>query len=234
MNTQDIIAFELPSSWISPLKDQLSLPYLRELKAFLEIEALAGHTVYPPKNQIFEALRLTPFDAVKVVIVGQDPYHGEGQAHGLCFSVLPGIALPPSLKNIYKELQEDIQIPPASHGCLASWAQQGVLLLNTTLTVRKGEPLSHYKQGWEKFTDAIIEAIARQKQHIVFILWGKNAQEKCLQFSDALQSHCVLTAAPPSPFSAASGFFGCRHFSKTNAYLQEHGKTPIQWALPES
>lgn len=232
MRPSEIIPFEIPSSWILHLKHELQKPYLCNLKAFLERERLSGHAIYPPSNQIFEALRLTPFDNVKVVIVGQDPYHGPGQAHGLCFSVLPDVPLPPSLKNIYKELQDDLHIAPASHGCLASWAQQGVLLLNATLTVRQGEPLSHHNQGWEEFTDAVIEAVATQKKHIVFILWGKNAQEKCQKFAGIFKDHLVLTAAHPSPFSAANGFFGCRHFSQTNAYLEKQGMQPITWDLP--
>jgi uracil-DNA glycosylase len=228
-----MIPFSIPPSWANALGHELQKPYLVRLKAFLEQERWAGNTVYPPEDQIFHALALTPFDAVRVVLVGQDPYHGPGQAHGLSFSVRPGVAIPPSLQNIYKELQSDLGIPPASHGCLTSWAQQGVLLLNATLTVRAGEPLSHHKKGWEEFTDSIIEAVARNHQHIVFILWGKNAQEKCQKFSDLLKdSHLVLTAAHPSPYSAHSGFFGCRHFSKTNDYLAQHSLPPIDWALP--
>ncbi len=228
-----MIPFSIPPSWANALGHELQKPYLVRLKAFLEQERWAGNTVYPPEDQIFHALALTPFDAVRVVLVGQDPYHGPGQAHGLSFSVRPGVAIPPSLQNIYKELQSDLGIPPASHGCLTSWAQQGVLLLNATLTVRAGEPLSHHKKGWEEFTDSIIEAVARNHQHIVFILWGKNAQEKCQKFSDLLKdSHLVLTAAHPSPYSAHSGFFGCRHFSKTKNYLAQHSLPPIDWALP--
>ena len=227
------IPFDLPLSWAAPLSQELQKPYVVQLKAFLEQEKWAGHTIFPPDDQIFQALKLTPFDKVRVVIVGQDPYHGLGQAHGLSFSVKPGVAIPPSLQNIYKELSQDLGIPPAPHGCLVSWAQQGVLLLNATLTVRAGEPLSHHKKGWEEFTDAIIEAIAQHQQHVVFLLWGKNAQEKCQKFSSALHaSHLVLTAAHPSPFSAHNGFLGCRHFSKTNDYLKAHDLPPINWALP--
>jgi uracil-DNA glycosylase len=227
------IPFDIPPSWALPLAEELRKPYLIQLKSFLEQEKWAGHTVFPPEDQIFQALKLTPFDMVRVVIVGQDPYHGLGQAHGLSFSVRPGVSIPPSLQNIYKELNEDLGIKPASHGCLVSWAQQGVLLLNATLTVRAGEPLSHHKKGWEEFTDAIIETIARHRQHVVFLLWGKNAQEKCQKAASLLQtSHLVLTAAHPSPFSANNGFLGCRHFSKTNAYLQSHGLAPINWELP--
>jgi uracil-DNA glycosylase len=228
-----MIPFSVPSSWEEPLREELQKPYLIRLKAFLEQERWAGREVYPHENQVFQALEGTPFDAVRVVLVGQDPYHGPGQAHGLSFSVRPGVALPPSLQNIYKEIQSDLGIPPASHGCLTSWAQQGVLLLNATLTVRAGEPLSHHKKGWEEYTDAIIEAVARRHKHVVFILWGKNAQEKCEKFSGLLHgSHLVLTAAHPSPYSARNGFFGCRHFSKANEYLVQHALSPIDWRLP--
>ena len=226
------VSFDIPQSWAAPLSKELCKPYFSQLKAFLEQEKWAGHTVFPSEDQVFQALKLTPFDKVRVVIVGQDPYHGLGQAHGLSFSVKPGVAIPPSLQNIYKELFQDLGIQPASNGCLVSWAQQGVLLLNATLTVRAGEPLSHHKKGWEEFTDAIIEAIAQQRQHVVFLLWGKNAQEKCQKVSSLLNaSHLVLTAAHPSPFSAHNGFLGCCHFSKTNAYLQSHGFPPITWEL---
>ena len=228
-----MIPFTVPPSWAEPLRHELQKPYLLRLKAFLEQEKWAGHAVYPQEGQVFQALELTPFEAVRVVLVGQDPYHGPGQAHGLSFSVRPGVSIPPSLQNIYKELQSDLNVPPAPHGCLTAWAEQGVLLLNATLTVRAGEPLSHHKKGWEEFTDAIIEAVARRRQHIVFLLWGKNAQEKCQKFSEALGSHLVLTAAHPSPYSARNGFLGCRHFSKTNEYLVQHSLPPINWDLTE-
>lgn len=224
-------SFELPPSWREPLQDELCKPYLCKLKAFLEEEKRAGYIVYPPEEQIFRALSLTPFNAVRVVIVGQDPYHGPGQAHGLSFSVPEGVAIPPSLRNIYKELQSDVGISPANHGCLESWAKQGVLLLNATLTVSAGEPLSHHKKGWEQFTDAILEAVARRHRHIVFLLWGKHAETKCRKFEALLKNFLVLTAPHPSPLSAHSGFFGCRHFSKTNDYLIQHGLPPIQWAV---
>lgn len=227
-----ILPFDLPSTWASLLKEELKKPYLVRLKAFLVQERLAGHIVYPAETNIFRALELTPFDKVKVVLVGQDPYHGPRQAHGLSFSVPKGVPAPPSLQNIFKEILSDVGIPIPSSGCLESWAKQGVLLLNATLTVREGEPLSHHKKGWEEFTDAIIERIASQKKHVVFILWGKNAQEKCDRFSSLLQAnHLVLTAAHPSPYSANKGFLGCKHFSKTNEYLVAHGKEPIQWTL---
>ena len=226
-----VLPFTLPSTWAEGLVEELQKPYMLHLRAFLEQERWLNKTVYPKEEHIFHALELTPLDAVKVVIVGQDPYHGPGQAHGLCFSVQKGVAIPPSLKNIYTELEGDFQIPQASHGCLTHWAQHGVLLLNATLTVRQGEPLSHFKRGWEQFTDAIIRLVANSRKHIVFILWGKNAQEKCLRFSSLLSDHLVLTAPHPSPFSAYSGFFGCRHFSKANGYLEEHGSSPIDWRL---
>jgi uracil-DNA glycosylase len=230
----DSIFFDLPPSWANVLRQELQKPYLGKLAAFLEQERWKNHIVFPQEHEVFQALQLTPFENVNVVIVGQDPYHGPGQAHGLCFSVQPTVAIPPSLQNIYKEMQSDLGIVPAKHGCLTSWAHQGVLLLNATLTVRQGEPLSHHKKGWEEFTDAIIEAVATQKKHVVFILWGKNAQEKCQKLSAALHAHhLVLTAAHPSPYSAPHGFFGCKHFSKANQYLSEHGLKPIHWEIPE-
>jgi uracil-DNA glycosylase len=228
----DPIFFDLPPSWAQVLHEELHKPYLGNLSAFLEQEKWKGNVVFPAESEVFQALELTPFDSVKVVIVGQDPYHGPNQAHGLCFSVRPHVSIPPSLQNIYKEMQSDLGIAPAKHGCLTSWAKQGVLLLNATLTVRQGEPLSHHKKGWENFTDAIIEAIASKKKHVVFILWGKSAQEKCQKVSSILhENHLVLTAAHPSPYSAPNGFFGCRHFSKTNEYLIACGLTPIHWEL---
>ncbi len=223
-------SFDLPISWAHPLQDELKKPYFTQLKTFLADEKRDGRSVFPPEDQIFQALKCTPFENVRVVIVGQDPYHGVGQAHGLSFSVPHGVPIPPSLKNIYTELSADLGVKTASHGSLASWAEQGVLLLNATLTVRSGEPLSHHKKGWEKFTDAVIEAVATHHKHIVFLLWGKNAQKKCEKFLHH-SSHLVLTAAHPSPLSAYHGFFGCNHFSKTNAYLQHHSLTPIQWAV---
>jgi len=231
----EVLPFEIPPSWSRVLGDELAESYLTSLRAFLEREKWAGRTIYPSEEKIFEALRCTPFEAVRVVIVGQDPYHGRGQAHGLCFSVLPGVSTPPSLVNIYKELEQDLHVTMPNHGCLTSWAKQGVLLLNATLTVEEGKPLSHHKRGWELFTDAVIEAVAEKKEGVVFMLWGKNAQEKCQKVSDRLNnSHLVLTASHPSPFSAHSGFFGCRHFSKANDYLQKQGISPIQWQLPSS
>ena len=224
--------FSLPSSWELRLFQELSHPYMIELASFLQKEYDEGQEIYPERKNIFSALELTPFEDVKVVIMGQDPYHGPNQAHGLSFSVRPGVRTPPSLQNIYKELHNDLQIPIPQTGCLTPWAKQGVLLLNATLTVRRANPLSHHNKGWEKFTDAIISHLAKEKENIVFILWGKNAQEKCLKFKDEIASkHLILTAAHPSPYAAHNGFFGCRHFSKTNQYLEEHGKEPIDWKI---
>lgn len=222
----------LEKSWHEVLKEELNLPYVQELKKFLEEEKRSGAAVYPPEDFVFNAFRHTPFDKVKVVIVGQDPYHGKGQAHGLSFSVQPGVTIPPSLKNIYKELIEDVKITPPKTGCLTSWADQGVLLLNATLTVREGEPKSHYGKGWERFTDKVIEKLAERKDPLVFLLWGKSAQEKVERvLVHANPHHLVLTAAHPSPYSAMM-FLGCKHFSKTNKQLIEWGKTPIDWQIP--
>jgi uracil-DNA glycosylase len=218
----------IDKSWYEKLKDEIAKPYIGELKNFLEKEKQGGRVVYPPEEQIFQALALTPYDQVKVVIVGQDPYHGRGQAHGLCFSVSKGVTPPPSLKNIFRELKDDVQIPEPTHGCLVSWAKQGVLLLNATLTVCAGEPRSHYGKGWELFTDAVIDCLAQRKDPIVFLLWGKSAQEKGYKLLNT--HHVVLQAAHPSPYSA-NGFFGCRHFSKANEYLKAWGKPPIDWSL---
>lgn len=222
--------FLLPPSWQIELQDVLGQKFMIDLRAFLEAEKWQGHEIYPKEQDVFSAFSSTPFENVKAVIVGQDPYHGPGQAHGLSFSVQPGVVTPPSLKNIYKELEQDLQIPPANHGCLSSWAQQGVLLLNATLTVRKGEPMSHAKRGWERFTTEVLRVIAKKKPAVAFILWGKSAQEKCEEIQE-LASHLVLRAAHPSPYSANSGFFGCHHFSKTNEYLEKQGISPIDWRL---
>lgn len=223
---------KLEKSWHEVLKEELNLPYIQELKSFLEEEKKRGATIYPPEDLVFNAFLHTPFDKVKVVIVGQDPYHGKGQAHGLSFSVLPGVTIPPSLKNIYKELIEDVKINPPKTGCLTGWADQGVLLLNATLTVREREPKSHYGRGWEHFTDKVIEKLAERKDPLVFLLWGKSAQEKVERvLAHANPSHLVLTAAHPSPYSATM-FLGCKHFSKTNKQLIAWGKTPIDWQVP--
>jgi uracil-DNA glycosylase len=220
-------------SWLEKLRPELELPYMQQLRSFLVQEAKAGAEVYPPANQVFEALFLTPFDQAKVVLMGQDPYHGPGQAHGLCFSVAKGVRPPPSLQNIFKELDQDLQLPRPSHGCLESWAHQGVLLLNATLTVRANEAKSHFGRGWEQFTDRIIQLLSERSDPIVFVLWGKSALDKWKQLSPQANSHhLVLTAAHPSPLSAYAGFLGCRHFSQINNFLKRSGKEPINWLIP--
>ena len=226
------LAFQLPNDWSEVLHEELQKPYIWRLRSFLEKERLLGKKVYPPEREIFSSLSLTPFEKVSVVLIGQDPYHGDGQAHGLSFSVRKGIPIPPSLKNIYKELHDDLNISIPTHGCLEKWAKQGVLLLNATLTVEHSQPLSHHKKGWEEFTDACVLSLLKKKKNLVFLLWGKNAQEKALKYQDLLQkNHLVLQAAHPSPYSASNGFFGCHHFSKTNEYLKAHGKLGIDWAI---
>lgn len=220
----------LEPSWLSVLSEELKKPYLNELKSFLLNEKQKGFIVFPKNKDIFNAFNYTPFDEVKVVIIGQDPYHGDGQAHGLSFSVQKGITPPPSLKNIYKELAndiEDFQIP--NHGDLTSWAKQGVLLLNATLTVNAHQPGSHQKRGWEKFTDHVISEISAKKTGVIFLLWGKFAQQK-EQLIDKTKHH-VLKAAHPSPFSAHNGFFGSKPFSKTNDILKKQGLKPINWQI---
>jgi uracil-DNA glycosylase len=211
------------------LGDPLRQPYFRELERFLKEERRA-HTVYPPEPDVFNALKLTPYDSVKVVILGQDPYHGAGQAHGLAFSVRPGVTPPPSLRNILKELHDDVGCPKPKNGFLEPWSRQGVLLLNAVLTVRAGEPNSHRGKGWERFTDAAIEAVSAKPDPVVFVLWGAPAQKK-LALIDATR-HTVLKAPHPSPLSAKTGFFGSRPFSKVNAALQAAGNDPIGWCLP--
>ncbi len=222
---------KLHQSWISALKAEFEKAYFKDLKAFLLAENQSGHSIFPKGDQIFSAFNSTPFDKVKVVILGQDPYHGEGQAHGLCFSVNKGIPLPPSLKNIYKELATDIGFQSPGHGYLQYWAEQGVLMLNATLTVRAHSPGSHQQKGWENFTDEVIRILNEHKENLVFILWGKYAQNKSVLINK--QKHLVLTAAHPSPFSAHNGFFGSAHFSKTNAYFVEKGIAQIDWQLPQ-
>lgn len=219
---------KIEASWKNKLETEFSSSYFAELKLFLLSERLE-QIVYPPGNQIFSAFSHTPFNAVKVVIVGQDPYHGPGQANGLCFSVAPGLKLPPSLQNIYKEIESDIGLPMSKNGDLRSWANQGVFLLNTTLTVRAGSPASHHGKGWERFTDAAIKALSNERDGLVFLLWGKPAQSK-EKLIDATK-HFILKAAHPSPLSAYNGFFGCRHFSKANKILLDLGKTPIHWQV---
>ncbi len=225
--------FEIEPSWKMALQDELEKAYLIKLAAFIERERLYNGPVYPPASLVFNALWLTPFDKVSVVIVGQDPYHGPGQAHGLCFSVPKGVAIPPSLRNIYKEISEDIGAAMPSHGCLIDWAEQGVLLLNTLMTVREKSPMSHEKQGWEQFTDAVIFALAKRSEPLVFLLWGAAAQKKwqAVAGSGMGHQHLILKAAHPSPLSAHSGFLGCRHFSEANHFLKQKGKNVIEWAI---
>lgn len=224
------IAF-MEASWLEKLQDEFEKPYMKELESFLAGEICSGVEVYPPFELIFNAFCQTPFDGVRAVIVGQDPYHGAGQAHGLSFSVPKGTLQPPSLQNIFKELKEDLGIPPPNHGCLIDWAREGVLLLNATLTVRAGEAKSHFGKGWEIFTDRVIQRLCVGKDPIVFILWGKSAADKFEHISSKASHHLVLTAPHPSPFSAHTGFLGCRHFSKTNEFLKKIGKKPIDWAI---
>jgi len=225
-------AVKLEPGWLSVLGSQFDQPYMDELKAFLQQRKQQGKIIYPSGSLWFSAFNTTPFDKVKVVILGQDPYHGPHQAHGLCFSVLPGVQTPPSLVNIYKELQADLGINPPRHGCLNHWAEQGVLLLNATLTVEQGSAGAHQGKGWEVFTDAAIHALNEKREHIVFMLWGSYAQKKGA-FIDS-GKHRVLKAPHPSPLSAHRGFLGCRHFSKANDYLQETGQQAIDWSLPDN
>lgn len=220
---------KIEHSWKIALSDAFVQPYFEQVVTHLKTEKNSGKTIYPPGPLIFSAFEHTPFDAVKVVVLGQDPYHGPNQAHGLSFSVPTGVALPPSLLNIFKELRADIGMPIPSTGDLSAWAQQGVLLLNAVLTVRVNEPASHAKIGWMDFTNQVIKTISAQKQGVVFLLWGKFAQEKEVLIDGT--RHLILKAAHPSPFSADKGFFGCKHFSKANAYLVAQGKDPINWQL---
>jgi uracil-DNA glycosylase len=226
----------LPPAWQERLGRELTRPYMAELGAFLAAEKEAGKAVFPEDGAWLRALELTPPDDVRVVILGQDPYHGLGQAHGLCFSVRPGVKVPPSLVNIYKELQSDLGIAPPRHGFLEHWARQGVLLLNSVLTVEMGRAAAHQGRGWERFTDAVIAAVNAQAEPAVFMLWGAYAQKKAafVESIDEGARHLVLKAPHPSPLSAYAGFFGCRHFSKANAFLEENGRGPIDWALPET
>jgi len=218
----------IEAGWKSVLMDQFQSPYFSTLKEFL-VEEKKNYTLYPPGRLIFNAFQRTPFDRAKVVILGQDPYHGKGQAHGLCFSVPQGIPKPPSLVNIFKELNADLGIPLPEHGNLEKWADQGVLLINATLTVRDSQAGSHQKQGWETFTNRVIELVSQQKNGVVFLLWGRFAQAKEVLIDS--NKHLILKSAHPSPLSAYNGFFGCRHFSKTNDYLEKQRKTGIDWTL---
>lgn len=222
---------EIEPSWEKALHGELEKPYMRELMLMLEEERRGSIPIYPPATLIFNAFWKTPFNQVKVVILGQDPYHGEGQAHGLCFSVPAGVPPPPSLVNIFKELNSDLGIPIPKTGSLVKWTEQGVFLLNTTLTVRQGTPLSHHGRGWERFTDAVIAALAAKEQPLVFILWGKSAQDKCKMVLKDNMRHLILKAPHPSPFSAHSGFLGSKPFSQTNQFLEKHQIQPINWSL---
>jgi uracil-DNA glycosylase len=216
-------------SWKDVLQKEFTQPYFEQAVLHIKTEKTQAKTIYPPGSVIFNAFNTTPFDKVKVVILGQDPYHGAGQAHGLCFSVQNGVQPPPSLVNIFKELNDDIGFRIPKHGNLTRWAEQGVFLLNASLTVRAGEPMSHAKIGWAPFTDAVIKTISDKKEHVVFLLWGKFAQEKRVLIDET--KHLILRSVHPSPLSAHGGFFGCKHFSKTNEYLTIHGLDPIDWSL---
>jgi uracil-DNA glycosylase len=225
---------KLHESWRAPLAAEFQNPYMQSLKSFLLAEKAGGKRVFPKGAEWFRALDLTPLDEVRLVILGQDPYHGAGQAHGLCFSVQPGVRPPPSLVNIFKELESDLGIAPSRHGFLEHWARQGVLLLNSVLTVEMGRAASHQGKGWERFTDAVIRQINDREEPVVFMLWGGYAQRKAA-FVDSIDRggrHLVLKAPHPSPLSAHNGFFGCRHFSKANAFLESRGLASIDWALP--
>lgn len=220
---------KIDESWKEVLKGEFVKPYFPQIPLHIKTEKSQGKTIYPPGSLIFNAFNTTPFNKVKVVILGQDPYHGKGQAHGLCFSVQYGVPPPPSLLNIFKELQDDIGIEIPGHGNLTHWAEQGVFLLNASLTVRSGEPMSHAKIGWAQFTDTVIKTISLQKKYVVFLLWGKFAQEKRVLIDES--KHLILRSVHPSPLSAYGGFFGCKHFSKTNEYLSSKGIDPIDWSL---
>lgn len=218
----------LQNDWLEAIGGEFKKPYYAELYKFVK-EEYSNEIVYPPSDDIFNAMHLTPLSEVKVLILGQDPYHNQGQAHGLCFSVQPDVTIPPSLKNIYKELQSDLGCEIPNNGYLVKWAEQGILMLNTVLTVRAHKPLSHQGKGWEQFTDAIIEAVNAQDRPIVYMLWGKPAQRKASMLNNP--KHLVLKAAHPSPLSAAHGFFGCKHFSQANQFLEDNGIQPIDWQI---
>ena len=217
---------KIEKSWQEVLQPEFDKPYFESLVGFVKQE-YASRTIFPPAGQIFNAFNTCPFNNVKVVILGQDPYHGPGQAHGLCFSVNDGIPFPPSLQNIFKEITSDLGFPAPKTGNLTRWAEQGVLLLNATLTVRASQAGSHQGKGWEEFTDSVIKIISEKAENVVFILWGSYAIKKKALINAS--KHCILTAPHPSPLSSYRGFFGCKHFSKTNEYLQSVGKTPIEW-----
>lgn len=218
----------ISNDWLPALRDEFKKPYYNQLYHFVKDE-YSREIIYPPSDEIFSALHLTPLSQVKVVILGQDPYYNQGQAHGLCFSVRPGVEIPPSLVNIYKELQSDCGCTIPNNGCLVKWAEQGVLLLNTVLTVRAHKPMSHQGKGWEQFTDAILNAVNTQDRPLVYLLWGRPAQAKMPMLTNP--KHKILTAPHPSPLSASRGFFGCRHFSQANAFLEENKIAPIDWQI---
>jgi uracil-DNA glycosylase len=224
-----VVQPRMHESWLEVLGDELERPYMRELRAFLVAEVESGRGFYPPAPLVFDALRLTPFDQVRVVVLGQDPYHGPGQAMGLCFSVPEGVPPPPSLQNIFRELHDDTGLPVPSSGDLTPWAERGVLLLNAVLTVSPRQAGSHAGKGWERFTDRAVAELSARREGLVLLLWGRYAQQKG-EIVDRTRHH-VLTAAHPSPYSAA-GFFGCRHFSRTNALLADDGREPVDWQLP--
>lgn len=228
--SEDGVQIQLEPSWKSRIGDWLLRPEMRELSAFLRKRKAAGAHLFPPGPEIFAAFNATPFEQVKVVVLGQDPYHGYGQAHGLSFSVMPGVPVPPSLLNIYKEIEADLAIPRPDHGCLLPWAHQGVLLLNAVLTVEEGKAGAHQGRGWEGFTDHVVDVLNREREGLVFLLWGAYAQQKGKVIDT--RRHRVLKAPHPSPLSAHRGFLGCRHFSQTNDYLARHGQARIDWRLP--
>ena len=219
---------QLPEPWLALLEPEFSKPYMQELRGFLVSEK-QRHRVYPPGPEIFSAFWLTPFDQTRVVVLGQDPYHGPGQAHGLCFSVRKGVRPPPSLENVFRELRDDVGIDAPRHGELTHWAEQGVLLLNAVLTVRHRQANSHQGRGWEDFTDRVIQLLNEQREGLVFVLWGASARKKAAQVDR--KRHLVLTAPHPSPYSADRGFFGCKHFSRINAHLESLGQPPIDWSI---
>lgn len=221
---------QLEASWLAQLRSEFEQPYMVKLREFLLAEKRAGKAVYPAGSEIFAAFRHTPLETVKVVILGQDPYHGEDQAHGLCFSVKPGVKIPPSLQNIFQEIHSELNLPLPSQGYLTPWADQGVLLLNSVLSVEAGKAASHQGKGWETFTDRVIEVVNREREGVVFMLWGSYAQRKG-QIIDRAK-HRVLSAPHPSPLSAHRGFFGCGHFQAANDYLIERGRTPVDWSVP--
>lgn len=225
-------SIDLHPSWLAYLGSQFELPYMKQLKQFLLEQKRDSKVIYPESKNIFNAFNSTPLDQVKVVILGQDPYHGPRQAHGLCFSVQPGVSTPPSLQNIYKEIHRDLQLPIPRHGFLQAWANQGVFLLNATLTVEHGRAGAHQGMGWEQFTDSAIQLVNEAREGVVFLLWGSYAQKKA-QLIDP-RKHLILRAPHPSPLSAYRGFIGCGHFSQANEYLLQRGETPIDWRLPET